>query len=272
MTFQEKLTIVSRHNNSLLCVGLDPEIEKMPAHFKSTEDPIFEFNKAVITATYDLVCTYKPNIAFYEAYGIEGLQSLKRTIEYLQDMYPDIPVLLDAKRGDIGNTAKMYAKAVFDFWQADAVTVNGQLGYDAVSPFLEYKNKLTIVLIKTSNPDSKRLSDMLVDGKPYFVRFAEEVKKWDQPNLGLFVGATYPEDLKIIRQMFPDKVILTAGIGAQNATTEETIKAGVDTQGNNLICNNSRGIMYAGTDEDYSEKVREAAIAMKDTINTHRQK
>lgn len=270
MNFQQKLDHIIKRNNSLLCIGLDTEVEKLPKHLLNLSDPIFEFNKAIIDQTSDLVCAYKPNIAFYEAYGIEGLKSLKKTIEYLKTSYPEIPIILDAKRGDIGNTAKMYAKAVFEYWDADAVTVYPYLGFDAVQPFLEYKNKCTIVLIKTSNPDSKVLQDQKVNGEPFYIKVAKEVKKWKYENLGLFVGATYPEDLGKVRNLFSDSPILTAGIGAQGAQTKKAVTSGIDKLGGNLICNNSREIIYAGSDKDFAKKSAQMAQEIKDTINNYR--
>src|SRR3989344_1200455 len=161
MNFQQKLKKIVKKNNSLVCLGLDPEIEKIPSIFRKRRNPLFSFNKEIIDSTYFLVGAYKPNIAFYEAYGLEGLKELKLTMTYLQEKYSEVPVILDAKRGDIGNTAKMYAKAVFEYWNADAVTVYPHLGLDSLLPFFAYKDKLTILLIKTSNPDSKELSTCL---------------------------------------------------------------------------------------------------------------
>ncbi|MBI2443379.1 MAG: orotidine-5'-phosphate decarboxylase, partial [Candidatus Levybacteria bacterium] len=174
MIFRDKLETIIAKNNSLLCVGLDPDLTKLPKHLLAAKDPIFEFNKAIVDATHDLVCVYKPNIAFYEAEGIDGLRQLKLTVDYIQNEYSGIPILLDAKRGDIGNTAEKYAKAVFEFWNADAVTVFPHLGLDSLTPFFEYKDKMTIVLIKTSNPDSGMFQDLTVDGEPYYLRVAEK--------------------------------------------------------------------------------------------------
>lgn len=270
MNFQQKLNNIVKKNNSLLCVGLDPEIEKLPKHLLKLNDPIFTFNKSIIDQTSGLICAYKPNIAFYEAYGIKGLTSLKKTIKYLKYNYPDIPIILDAKRGDIGNSAKMYAKAIFEYWDVDAVTVYPYLGLDAVQPFLEYKDKCTIVLVKTSNPDSKVLQDQKVNGESFYLKVAKEVKKWKYENLGLFVGATYPEDLGKVRKLFPDKPFLTAGVGAQGATTQKAVKLGVDKNKGNLICNNSREIIYASNDQDFAQNARKKAQVVRDLINQYR--
>lgn len=257
MNFSQKLKSISKKNNSLLCIGLDSELEKIPKHLLKSADPIFDFNKAIIDATFDLVCSYKPNIAFYEANGIDGLKSLKKTIEYLKTNYPQIPIILDCKRADIGNTARMYAKAAFEYWDADGATVYPYLGKDAVLPFLEYKDKCTILIIKTSNPDASMFQD---------IKIAKEIKKWNFENIGLFVGATYPEELKAVRALFPNSPILTAGIGAQGAETAKAVKAGVDKNGENLICNSSREIIYASSREDFTQAARKEALRLQKLI------
>lgn len=270
MTFQQKLNKITKRNNSLLCVGLDPELEKMPKHILKRDDPIFEFNKTIIDTTHDLVCAYKPNIAFYEAYGIDGLKSLKKIIEYIQKNYSNVPIILDAKRADIGNTAKMYAKAIFEYWKADATTVYPYLGLDSLIPFLQYKEKLTILLIRTSNPDAKTFQDLKTNGDPLYMQIAKTVKKWSYKNIGIFAGATYPKELADIRKIFPNTPILTAGIGAQNAEAKKAVRAGVDKNGNNLICNNSRAIIYASSDKNFAKIARLKAEEMQETINRYR--
>lgn len=273
MTFQQKLDITSKKNNSLLCVGLDIDLDKIPPHLKTEPEPIFTFNKAIIDATADLVCCYKPNIAFYETYGIEGLTQLKKTIEYLQQSYPEIPILLDAKRADIGNTAQRYAKAMYEYWNVDSVTVYPYLGLDATLPFFEYKDKCTILLIKTSNPDSVTFQNLQIaeKNKPFYLVMTETIQSWNIPYIGLFVGATYPEELANVRKLFPNSPILTAGIGAQGAKTEQAVKAGIDTNGNNLICNNSREIIYAGNGTDFAVQSRKKAQELRDSINRYRE-
>src|SRR5581483_5111175 len=181
MDFLKKLRSSIQKNNSLLCVGLDPDLEKIPEKFKGEQNPIFEFNKYIIDQTHDLVCTFKPNIAFYEAYGIDGLKQLKQTIEYIKKNHPEIPILLDAKRADIGNTAQRYAKSIFEYWDADATTVWVYVGKDSVLPFLEYKDKCTFLLLKTSNPDSGMFQNIKVepDGVPHYLAVAQEIKKWN---------------------------------------------------------------------------------------------
>ena len=259
MDFQDKFKNIVSKNNSLLCVGLDPDVEKI----KNVKDPIFTFNKQIIDKTFDLVCSYKPNIAFYEAYGIKGLLELKKTITYLQKYYKQIPIILDAKRADVGNTAKMYAKSVFDYWKSDAVTVYSYLGRDSLQPFFNYKNKLIIVLLKTSNPDSEMFQNIQVDGDPYYLKVAREIEKWDCSNLGIFAGATYPDDLRAIRKIFPNKVMLSAGFGAQGANIKHAVEAGVDGDGAGIMFNASRSIIY-------SRDPRKEAQNLKDEINKYR--
>ena len=257
MTFRQKLENIIARNNSLLCIGLDPDLDKLPKHFLKKKNSIFEFNKQIIDVTYDLVCAYKPNIAFYEAYGIDGLQQLKQTIEYLQLNFPEIPTVLDAKRADIGNTAKMYAESVFEYWNADAVTVYPHLGKDSVLPFLEYKDKLTILILKTSNPDSGMFQNALIKGKPYYLYLAQTIKKWNYDNIGIFVGATYPKEMQDLRTLFPDKIFLSAGLGAQSAEIKKAVKAGINSEKSGTVFNASRSILYAKNPRQEAEKLKE---------------
>jgi len=270
MNFKQKLENIVKKNNSLLCVGLDPESSKFSSHFLKQKNPIFEFNKSIINATSDLVCVYKPNIAFYEAYGIDGLKQLKQTFEYLQSNYPEIPIVLDAKRADIGNTAKMYAKSIFEYWGADATTVYPHLGKDTIFPFLKYKNKLTILLFKTSNPDSGMFQNTITNGKPYYLYVAETIKKWNYDNIGIFVGATYPKEMQNIRKVFPDKIFLSAGLGAQSAEIGKAVKAGINKEKSGIMFNASRSILYADTGKDFAKKAREEAKKTRDLINKYR--
>ncbi len=263
MKFQQKLNKIIKKNNSLLCVGLDPDLDKFPKYILKKQNPIFEFNKSIINATHDLVCAYKPNIAFYEAYGIDGLKQLKQTIKYLQSNYTEIPIVLDAKRGDIGNTAKMYAKSAFEYWKADAVTVYPHLGLSSLIPFLEYKDKLIILLLKTSNPDSGTFQNASVNGKPYYLFVAQTIKKWNFDNIGIFVGATYSKEMKDLRVLFPDKIFLSAGLGAQGSEIEKAVKAGIDKTKRGIMFNASRSILYAKDPRKEAEKTR-------DLINKYR--
>lgn len=256
MNFQTKLQNAIAKNNSLLCVGLDPDPDK-------TKDQ-FNFNKSVIDHTADLVCAYKPNYAFYEANGLEGLTDLKKTIDYLRQNYENIPIILDVKRADVENTAKMYAKATFDFWQADAATVFPHLGYGVAEPFLAHKDKLTFMLIKTTANESETMKTAKVGNDPYYLAIAKEIKNWEnQQNIGIFVGATATEALKAVRQIFPDKIFLTAGLGAQGASVEDSVRAGVDKNGSGIAFNASRSIIYA-------QDSKEAARKLRDEINKYR--
>jgi len=270
MNFKNKLINIINKNNSLVCIGLDPVIEKLPKDILRKSDPIFEFNKAIIAQTYDLVCAYKPNIAFYEAEGIKGLQSLKKTIDYLRKNHSQIPIILDAKRADIDNTTKMYAKAIFEYWQVDATTVCPYLGYDSIKPFLDYKDKYIFFLIKTSNPDAKTFQDVKVKNEPFYLYLAQEVKKWKGENIGLFCGATYPRELAKIRDIFPQRPILTAGLGTQKGKTKLVVKAGINNKGLNLICNSSRGIIYASAEKNFAQTARRETKKLKKLINKYR--
>ncbi len=287
MNFKQKLDAIISKNDSLLCLGLDPDLNKIPKHLTQNKDAIFDFNKAIIDATHDLVCVYKPNIAFYEAYGIKGLEQLKQTIEYIKKNHPEIPIVLDAKRGDIGNTAKMYAKSVFEYWDADAVTVYPHLGLDSLTPFFEYKDKLVILLLKTSNPDSGMFQDLLVYSSsersksrsnssrqartiPYYLALAEKIKEWNFANIGIFVGATYPKKLKELRSIFPEKIFLSAGFGTQAGAIEEAVKAGIDKNKSGIMFNASRSILYKSSGEDFAQKAREEAKQTRNSINTFR--
>lgn len=270
MKFQQKLNRIVKKNNSLLCIGLDTDLEKIPKHLLKKRDPIFQFNKEIIDQTYDLVCSYKPNIAFYEAYGIDGLQQLKKTVEYLKKKYSEIPIVLDTKRGDIPNTARMYAKSAFEYWSVDAVTVYPNLGLDSVLPFLKYQDKLTIVLIKTSNPDSPIFQDVKINGEPYYLNMAKKIKQWRYENIGIFVGATYPHELRSVRRIFPDKIFLSAGIGAQDAQVKEAVQAGIDRHKSGIIFNASRSILYKSSKNDFAKIVREETKKLKDQINKYR--
>lgn len=258
MDFSKKLQNIITKNNSLVCAGLDPDPEKLPDGVSQ-----FEFNKKIIDQTHDLVCAYKPNSAFYEGAGTEGLESLKQTIDYLKENYPEIPIILDAKRGDIGNTAKMYARSAFKFYDADAVTIYPHLGLDSIEPFLSYTDKLTILLFKTSNPDSGTFQNLEVDGMPYYLKVAQTVKSWDRENIGIFVGATYPQEMAKLREIFPDNIFLSAGIGAQDAEIEAVVKAGIDKNGAGIMFNASRSIIF---DED----PKTAACKLRDEINKYR--
>ena len=267
MDFADKLLEAVERNQSLVCVGLDPDPELMPRMRP------FDFNKAIIDVTSDLVCAYKPNLAFYEALGVEGLTALQQTVDYIPD---DIPVIGDAKRGDIGNTARAYAKALFETLGFDAATVNPYLGYDSIEPFINYRDKAVFILCRTSNagaldfqaltywsggPDSKQ--------EPLFKLVAQKAKEWNKNNnIGLVVGATCPEELKEIRQLCPEMTLLIPGIGAQGGGLDSAVRYGVDAEGKKAIFSSSRQILYASKGSDFALAARRAADELRCRINS----
>jgi orotidine-5'-phosphate decarboxylase len=264
MNFIDKLNGAVKKNRSLLCVGLDTDPELIPAGMT-----VLEFNKAIIDATADLVCCYKPNLAFYEAQGEKGLDALHKTVKYVPQ---DIPVIGDAKRGDIGNTSASYAKAIFDDFGFDAVTVSPFLGYDSLEPFLKYKEKGVIIICRTSNKGAADFQSLLCEyeGKkrPLYEIVAMKADQWNtNHNICLVVGATYPEELKNIRQTHPDIPILIPGVGAQGGDLELSVRYGIDAQRRGIIINSSRGILYAGKGADFANTARRAAQTMRDEIN-----
>lgn len=272
MTFYQKLNTIVERQNSLVCVGLDSDVAKIPAHLQADKTPQFTFNKAIIDATHDLVCAYKPNTAFYELQGIEGIQQLKMTCDYLQETYPEIVIILDAKRADIGSTNEGYAKFAFDWLGADAITLHPYLGKEALKPFLDRKDKGSIILCRTSNPGAGELQDLQTDGKPLYQRVAENVvKDWNHNgNCGLVVGATYPEELQIVRRIASDVPLLIPGIGAQGGDVEKTVKGGVDSGGKNAVITASRSIIFVSSGDDFVAKAREETQKLRDAINTYR--
>jgi len=248
---------------SFLCIGLDVNLTKIPQHLLQTEDPIFEFNKAIIDATHDLCVSYKPNTAFYEAYGLKGWQSLQKTIEYINSKYPEIFTIADAKRGDIGNTSTMYAKAFLEDLNFDSVTVAPYMGKDSVEPFLAFENKHTILLALTSNEGAFDFQTKLSDGKEIYKYVLETSKSWkNSQNLMYVVGATKAEYFTEIRQLVPDSFLLVPGVGAQGGSLQEVCKYGMNSNVG-LLINSSRGIIYASNGFDFAEKAREEALKLQ---------
>ncbi len=270
MNFIKAIESAWQKNNSLVCVGLDPDISKIPAHLRGLENPLFEFNRAIVDATSDLVCAFKPQMAFYSAVGAE--QDLLLTIEYIHENHPGIPVILDAKRGDIGSTAEMYAKEVFDRYQADAVTVNPYMGGDTLRPFLKRSDKGVIILCRTSNPGSRDLQDLDTNGEKLFQIVARKAStEWNvNNNILLVVGATFPEELKEIRSMVGEMPLLVPGIGAQGGDVERAVMNGKTRNGTGMIINSSRGIIYSSQGDDFAEAARKAAKTLRDEINRWR--
>jgi orotidine-5'-phosphate decarboxylase len=248
---------------SFLCIGLDVDLNKIPKHLLELEDPIFEFNKSIIDATNDLCVSYKPNTAFYEAYGIKGWQSLQKTIEYINLNYPEIFTIADAKRGDIGNTSSMYAKAFFEDLNFDSVTVAPYMGKDSVEPFLAFENKYTIMLALTSNEGAFDFQTKIIEGKELYKTVLETSKGWkNSENLMYVVGATKAEYFTEIRKIVPNSFLLVPGVGAQGGNLQEVCKYGMNDKVG-LLINSSRGIIYASNQEDFAQKAREEALKLQ---------
>ncbi len=264
MSFLEKLAAAVRKNSSLVCVGLDPDPGLMPEGIG-----VLDFNRAIIEATSDLVCAYKPNLAFYEALGVDGMAALKETVKIIP---PEVPVIADAKRGDIGNTAKAYARALFDYFGFDACTVNPYLGFDAVEPFVEHRQKGIFILCRTSNAGAADFQSLRCETpngtRQLYEIVAEKAHVWNHyGNVGLVVGATYPDELKAVRKSYPDMPLLVPGVGAQGGDLALTVRNGVDTGKNRTVINSSRQILYAYRGKVFSAAAREAAKTMRDQIN-----
>jgi len=267
MNFKEKLSSIVHENDSLVCVGLDIDKEKMPKFlFESSRNPYFEFNKSIIEYTKDFVCAYKLNMAFYETLGKECNDLLQKTIRCIPGK---IIVILDGKRNDIGNTAQKYAQALFETYHADAVTVNPYLGKDSVMPFLGYKDKCSFILCRTSNPSASDFQDLKISATPLYQMVARKIKEWNiYDNCGAVVGATYPDELKIIRSILGDDVpLLIPGIGKQGGDVEKTVKYGTNKEGEMALINSSRDIIYASAEEDFAKKAGEKAKALRKEIN-----
>jgi orotidine-5'-phosphate decarboxylase len=268
--FVEQLQRIWDANDSLVCVGLDPEIERFPAQFAEQPSPIFQFNKSIIDATADLVCAYKPQFAHYAAYEAED--QLERTIDYIHRNYPGIPVILDSKRGDVGNTAERYAIEAFERYHADAVTVSPYLGGDSLEPFLEYEEKGVIILCRTSNPGAGDLQDLEMGGRRLFHIVADlAARRWNKRgNCLLVVGATYPRELAEVREIVGNMPLLVPGVGAQGGDVAQAVQNGQTATGAGLIISSSRGILYAAPGENFASAAREATQKLRDQINASR--
>ena len=275
MKFVEKLVAASRRQNSLLCVGLDPELGRFPASLQalSREEAVARFCQQIIDATAPFVCAFKPNIAFFEALGPGGMLAFQKVCRVVP---AHIPIIVDAKRGDLGNTARHYAIALFDIYGCDAVTVNPYLGYDSVAPFLDYTDRGVILLCRTSNPSARDFQDLLVQGedgqaRPLYEVVAQRIQSWNMAgNCGLVVGATYPQELQTIRAICPDMPILIPGVGAQGGDLEASVQAGVDAHGERAILAVSRSILYASSDEDFANAASQEARRLRDRMNMAR--
>lgn len=270
--FTSRLLESSRRNDSLLCVGLDVDPAKVPEPLRGRPDWVVEYNRGIIEATSDLVCAYKPNLAFYEALGTGGLEALARTVESIPNW---IPVIGDAKRGDVGHTARAYARALFDGFGFHAVTVNPYLGMDSVEPFLAYEDRGVFLLCKTSNPGSGDFQDLrceTVDGTlALYQVVATKAASLDAPGrVGLVVGATYPQELSNVRRIAPTLPILIPGVGAQAGDLEKTVEFGTDAAGEMAVINSSRQVIQASSGADWRDAARSAAAELRDSINGHR--
>ncbi len=272
MNFIKKLKNATQKNSSLLCVGLDPDPELMPDGIS-----VFEFNKAIIEATSDLVCAYKLNLAFYEVLEIEGIEAMKSTIKCVPK---GIPVIGDAKLGDIGNTAKAYARTIFSTFNFDAATVNPYLGFDSIEPFIQYRDKGVFILCRTSNPGAVDFQSLRCETevlfnfemerrqRPLFEIVAEKARQWNfNGNIGLVIGATYPEELRLMRQSYPEMPLLIPGIGAQGGELPSAVRYGVTAKREKAIISSSRQIIYASREKDFAQAARRVASELRDQIN-----
>jgi orotidine-5'-phosphate decarboxylase len=261
MAFADKLLTASKSNSSWLCVGLDPDPELLPGV------GVLEFNKAIIDATSDLVCAYKPNLAFYEALGTRGPLILEQTLSHIPG---HIPVIADAKRGDIGNTARAYARALFSVFGFDAATVSPYLGFDSIEPFINYRDKGVFILCRTSNRGAADFQSLCVGGLPLYEVVARRAGEWNTfGNIGLVVGATYPEELKRVRAICPDMCLLIPGVGAQGGDLASAVSCGVDARGEDAIINVSRQVLYASREKDFAQAARTVADRIRQKINSH---
>ncbi|MBM3184795.1 MAG: orotidine-5'-phosphate decarboxylase [Bacteroidetes bacterium] len=259
MTKQELLQEI-RRKKSFLCIGLDPDLNKIPKHLLDTEDPIFEFNKSIIDATNEYCVAYKPNTAFYEAYGVKGWQSLEKTINYIPK---NCFIIADAKRGDIGNTSSYYAKTFFETLPCDAVTVAPYMGSDGVLPFLEYENKWVILLALTSNKGANDFQFKEHEGKKLYAEVIEKAREWGSSEQLMFVvGATRAEEIAEVRKLAPDNFFLVPGVGAQGGSLEEVVKFGANSECG-LLVNSSRGIIFAGSDENFAIAAKKEALKIQ---------
>lgn len=268
MAFIEKLNKIQKSNNSILCIGLDTDMAKIPSSLRRTKNPQLEFNKKIIEATEDLVCAYKLNLAFYEAAGKSYYETVHKTLEYIPK---DIITIGDGKRGDIGNTAEQYAKTIFDDWKFDAATVNPYMGKDSIEPFIQSEKHCAFLLVLTSNPGSKDFQYLNVKGRPLYEHVVAKSTKWNKlKNIGLVVGATHRSELKRIRSMAPEMPFLIPGIGTQKGDIESTIRFSCDKNGGLAIINISRAIIYASNGKDFAEKARESAISFMNQFNKYK--
>jgi orotidine-5'-phosphate decarboxylase len=274
MPFIKKLAAAWKSNDSLLCVGLDPDTSKLPEDVEDQPEAIFKFCKAIVDATADAVCAFKPQIAYFAALGAED--QLEAICAYIREIYPHIPIVLDAKRGDIGATAEQYAREAFERYGADAVTINPYMGFDSMHPYLERKDRGVIILCRTSNPGGADLQGLPVDGRPLYQHVAKmAAEKWNaNGQVGLVVGATFPAELAEVRKIVGDMPLLVPGIGAQGGDIRASVEAGQTADGTGMMINSSRAILYPKIDErageDFVAAARRVACETRDAINRYR--
>lgn len=272
MSFYNRLQNAITSHNSLLCIGLDPVEDRLPSHIKADAHPLFAFGREIIDKTHDLVCAFKPNSAFYEGYGAQGIQELKMTCDYIKARYPEVLIILDAKRGDIGSTNEGYIKYAYEYLKADAITLHPYLGREANAPYLSQKDKGCIFLCRTSNPGSAEFQNKEIEGSPLYQHIAVTIsKEWNKHNnCMLVVGATYPQELEEVRKIVGDMPILVPGVGAQGGDLETTLQAGLTSKKDGLIITVSRSIIYASQQDDFAEKARLEGQKIHEAINTFR--
>lgn len=273
MTFAQKLQTAVERSDSLLSVGLDPDLSRLPASVRRKPDALFLFNRAIIDATADLVCCFKPNSAFYESSGADGVRQLKQTCDYILETYPHIPILLDYKRGDIGSTNEHYARFAFEYLSADAVTIHPYIGREANEAFLQYADKGIFVLCRTSNPGAGEFQDLETSGPKLYQKVALEVSQtWNaRGNYHLVMGAPYPKELAWARQhMGEDMIFLCPGAGTQGGDLAQTVAAGLNQRGTGIVINSSREILYASSEADFAAAARAKAQTIRNNINAYR--
>lgn len=268
MNFYGKLRAIQKKNNSLLCIGLDPDINMVPEFLFEFGDPIYEFNRRIIDATKDIVCAYKLNLAFYEVTGEHGWYTIHQTLARIPE---EIITIGDAKRGDIGNSSAAYAKLIVDDYEFGASTISPYMGHDSVMPFLKNRHQGGFVLALTSNPGAHDFQYLPVRGKPLYEHVISKVKKWNsRRNCGLVVGATRPKELRHIRSLVPEMPILIPGVGAQGGDVKQAVRYGCDRTGYMAVINASRSIMYASRGEDFAQAARASALALRNEMNRYR--
>jgi len=272
MKYIDKLEKTSKKNNSLLCIGLDSDYHKLPRFLLDNRYPQFAFNKAIIDATYDLVAAYKPNSAFYEVQGEHGILQLKMTCEYIRAKYRFIPVILDAKRGDIGESNDRYDRFAFEYLGVDAITLHPYLGSEALEPFLKHADKMCYILCRTSNAGAGEFQDLKTGNIPLYQVVAKHISdSWNKnKNCGLVVGATYAREIKIVRKLAPSLQLLIPGVGAQGGDLKKAVQYAMDKSGEGFVINASRSIIFASNDEDFAKRAREEALKLRDQINYFR--